>query len=391
MKARVPELDGIRGLAILLVIYLHYVVNSITDWSNPWLRLLARTGIHTWSGVDLFFVLSGFLIGGILLDARGAQNYFRTFYVRRFFRILPIYVLICGTYFTLRTVFPTIKAHYVPPLPWYIYAAFLQNFWIARHSWSPFLGHSWSLAVEEQFYLTLPAIIWFTPRRFLWKVIVALAVASVAVRCIGYVHYYPAWRSAAYVLAFCRADALLLGVLAALAVRNQRALAILTGRKWLLRSVASAGSAFVAATVLRQWNMTSNVMCTVGYTANAVLYVSVLLIAVTSPASILARLFRLRVLRWLGTIAYCLYLVHLDAQEIVYRLVGYAHPRLIAAYDIFPFTLALAASLLLSHLSWKYFESAMVGVGHRFTYTRSLHLPVSVSVTGDFTSHASAQ
>jgi peptidoglycan/LPS O-acetylase OafA/YrhL len=375
MKSRIPELDGIRGMAIFLVLYQHFVVNAITDWSNPLLRHLAKSGIQAWSGVDLFFVLSGFLIGGILLDARGSENYFRTFYLRRVFRILPIYFVICGAYFALCAVVPGIKANYAAPLPWYIYASFLQNFWLAHHPWNTFLDHSWSLAVEEQFYLTLPAIIWFTPRRALWKVISALAIAGVAVRCIGFVHYYPAWRTAARVLVICRADSLLLGVLAALVVRNERALGILTGRKWLLRGMASASFVFVAVSISKQWGMTSDAMCTVGYTVNAVLYASVLLIAVTAPASIFARLFRLKALRWMGTIAYCLYLVHLDIQVPVYRLFGYARPQLTTAYDLLPLAAAVAASLLVSHLSWKYFESAMVGVGHRFTYKRSVDRP----------------
>lgn len=388
MKSRIPELDGIRGMAILLVLYLHYVVNSITDWSNPLLRFLARNGIHAWSGVDLFFVLSGFLIGGILIDAKGSENYFRTFYVRRVFRILPIYILICGAFFALRAIVPAIRANYVAPMPWYIYATFLQNFWLAHHPSNTFLDHSWSLAVEEQFYLTLPAIIWFTPRRILWKVIVALAAASVAIRCIGYVHYYPSWKSAAYVLVICRADALLLGVLAALIVRNQHSLDVLTRRTWLLRGIAIGGFAFIAASIHWGWNMTSDVICTAGYTVNAVLYASVLLIAVTAPSSAFARLFRLKALRWFGVIAYCLYLVHLDIQELVYRLFGYSRPRLLTTYDLLPLAVALATSLLLCHVSWKYFESALVAVGHRFTYKRSVKLPLSPA--RESVSHATA-
>lgn len=378
-------------MAILLVIYLHYVTNPITNWTNPFLRFLAKAGTHAWSGVDLFFVLSGFLIGGILIDAKGSENYFRTFYVRRAFRILPIYVLLCVACFALYATVPVFRSHYTAPLPWYVYATFLQNFWLARHPWNTFLGVSWSLAVEEQFYLTLPAIIWFTPRRILWKVITALALASVAVRCVGYVHYYPNWKAPAFNLMICRADALLSGVLAALAVRNQRALAILTGHKWLLRSLALAGFAFVAVSTRRLWLGNSDVMFTVGYSINAVLYASVLLIAVTDPDSMLARLFRLRALRWFGTIAYCLYLVHLDIQELVYQSFGYARPLLNTAYDLLPFTVALAASLLLSQLSWKYFESVLVGVGHRFTYKRSVDLPQPVAPARELARHATAQ
>jgi peptidoglycan/LPS O-acetylase OafA/YrhL len=391
MKTRVPELDGIRGMAILLVLIWHFVVGPIGETSSPLLRFLSRSGTQTWSGVDLFFVLSGFLIGGILVDAKGSDCYFRTFYIRRVFRILPIYVLICGVYFALRAAFPgTINGAYVSAMPGYVYAAFLQNFWLAHHPWNTFLDQSWSLAVEEQFYLTLPAIIWFTPRRHLWKLITALAIASVAARSICYLHYYPAWKSAAYTLVICRADALLLGVLAALAVRNERALGFLTSRRYLLRSVALVCCALIAVMTLKGWGMMSTAMSTVGYTCTALMYVSVLLMTVTAPASGWGHLFRIGWLRWMGTIAYCLYLVHGDVQGIVYRVFGYARPRLAHWYDLFPLSTALACSLLISHLSWKYFESGMVSIGHRFTYRRAIEAPLPAPCGGELASEAAA-
>ena len=376
LKTRIPELDGIRGMAILLVLIWHFVVGTIGTTSPPWLRILRQLGLQTWSGVDLFFVLSGFLIGGILVDAKGSRTYFRTFYIRRVFRIVPIYVLICGAYFALRAAYPGISVAYVGAMPGYVYAAFLQNFWLAHHPWNTFLDQSWSLAVEEQFYLTLPAIIWLTPRRHLWKLITGMAIASVAVRSIGYLHYYPAWRSAAYTLMICRADALLLGVLAALAVRNERAVAFLALRRNLLRGLALACCSVLAAMTLKGWGMLSTALSTIGYTCTALLYVSVLLMTVTAPESVWGQLFRTGWLRWMGTIAYCLYLVHGDALAIVFRVFGYARPQLAYWYDLFPLVIALASSLLISHLSWKYFESGMVSIGHRFTYRRSLEVPL---------------
>src|ERR1700692_4845763 len=87
-KHRVPELDGLRGFAILIVIVGHYISVSAPRHIG---QVLSTTAALSWTGVDLFFVLSGFLIGGILLDVRDSSNYFRVFYARRFFRIFPVY------------------------------------------------------------------------------------------------------------------------------------------------------------------------------------------------------------------------------------------------------------------------------------------------------------
>lgn len=92
LSGRIPELDGVRGLAIALVLFLH-LFNFSTKLASFWARSLVPFRL-SWTGVDLFFVLSGFLIGGILLDARESTNYFRVFHVRRFFRIVPIYVAV---------------------------------------------------------------------------------------------------------------------------------------------------------------------------------------------------------------------------------------------------------------------------------------------------------
>src|SRR5262245_26651436 len=95
-ERRLPELDGLRGVAILLVIVCHYVYNFL-----PRTRAAAMQSTlgWTWSGVDLFFVLSGFLIGGILLANRESPRYYRTFYRRRACRILPVYVAVVGAAF----------------------------------------------------------------------------------------------------------------------------------------------------------------------------------------------------------------------------------------------------------------------------------------------------
>jgi len=100
-QERVPELDGLRGAAIFMVVVFHYLEQQGTVSGGGLTPILQRVALMGWSGVDLFFVLSGFLIGGILVDARNSPSYFRTFYTRRFFRIIPIYYLWILAYIVL--------------------------------------------------------------------------------------------------------------------------------------------------------------------------------------------------------------------------------------------------------------------------------------------------
>src|SRR6266852_1629546 len=103
-RERIPELDGLRGIAIGTVLFFHYFFFIAAVPPGSVLSYLMVGGRMGWSGVDLFFVLSGFLIGGILLDARDSSNFFCVFYLRRFFRIIPAYLLLLTAYLLLNTL-----------------------------------------------------------------------------------------------------------------------------------------------------------------------------------------------------------------------------------------------------------------------------------------------
>src|SRR5277367_5203875 len=138
-KGRIPELDGIRGIAIAMVLAHHYFLLPIVAPPGTFWSYVQAAGRLAWSGVDLFFVLSGFLIGGILLDARDSSNYFAVFYTRRFFRIVPIYSLCLAGAYILSLLVDHGSA---VKLAWMFhdrfslvpYLFFLQNFWMAAHS-----------------------------------------------------------------------------------------------------------------------------------------------------------------------------------------------------------------------------------------------------------------
>jgi peptidoglycan/LPS O-acetylase OafA/YrhL len=217
LSGRIPELDGIRGVAIGMVLMTH-LFGVVTRPGSLFAYALVPLRLN-WTGVDLFFVLSGFLIGGILLDARESSNYFRVFYTRRFFRIVPIYVVLLlavGLAMCMSSagIIGKYEEILVGRLPWWYFAVFLQNIGMSLHdAWGTFLlAPTWSLAVEEQFYLTLPLVIRFLDRRALLRCILFAIVAAPLLR-VFFFHRDPAHLFVWYTLMPCRADALLLGVL----------------------------------------------------------------------------------------------------------------------------------------------------------------------------------
>src|SRR5712692_10605079 len=208
-------------MAILLVLIWHYVVVQQTT-----VGVFNRVFLLSWSGVDLFFVLSGFLIGGILMDHRQAANYFQVFYVRRICRIMPLYFLWIFLFVVFGIVVPlrneALSWLFAQPLPLWSYTTFTQNIVMARAGLGPnWLGITWSLAVEEQFYLALPLMIRAIPPRRLPLVLMTLIVAAPILRIILIARYGAQGYLPGYVLTPCRADALLLGVLCAYVMRHE--------------------------------------------------------------------------------------------------------------------------------------------------------------------------
>lgn len=357
--SRVPQLDGIRGLAIALVLVWHCLAIPLLLSSSPVLRTFGKIGSQFWSGVDLFFVLSGFLIGGILIDAKTSDRYFSTFYIRRAFRILPIYVICCAAYPFFRS--------YWQPMPWYVYASFTENLWLRDHLSRVWLMHGWSLAIEEQFYLTLPALIWVLPRKYIWKFAAFGVLASLMFRCFMYLRFSAEWAPAAYMLLPARADSLLLGVLAAALVRIPGALLYLQTHSGRLVQMAVLSGLPVVLFSFEGVGPMSPVMCTIGYTVIAVCYGCLLLLSLTSEGFV-KHLFLQPWLRWLGSISYGLYLLHLSLLIPAFHIVRRHGMVINEPADLLPIAITLVLSLGLAQISWMYFESPLVRIGHRYTY-----------------------
>lgn len=291
-RARSHGLDAVRGVAISLVLVWHLIHPAVNE-NYPdaaWALSLF------WSGVDLFFVLSGFLIGAILIDYREAGNFFSTFYARRALRIVPAYLILLGLFSWTFTdsLFP--------------YVTFTQNFVAASNgSWGPeWLAPTWSLAVEEQFYLVLPLIIFVCPPRKLPYVLTILILISPACRLAIWTVYDNRW--APYVLLPGRMDSLFSGVLAAWLVRNEQC------RQWIVQHRAllytTAGILFCVILLLSRFKSTwfGTVMYVGGFSTIAAFYFLVVLLTATARSE-MPKL--LKPLSWMGIGAYSLYLFHM--------------------------------------------------------------------------------
>jgi peptidoglycan/LPS O-acetylase OafA/YrhL len=380
-----PALDGLRGIAILLVMQYHFwglAFGIMGRTPEQRLDLWAKrvTGVG-WAGVDLFFVLSGFLITGILYDARTSSTYFRSFYARRLLRLAPVFYLFLLFVLFIAPLIPQVDAvagvsdvRSVQAWLW-LYAVNIgmafQRFNInVPLAYIPY----WSLAVEEQFYLVWPLVVLALPRRPLMALCVVLAVAALAVRVIMLSDLTAGVfnLNAPDILMPARMDTLALGALIALAARGTELP--------LLRRAAPAAAAFAAVVLVTLFITNAGLKVLdpdvqrLGFTAFAVLFAALLLAALHAGSdSMLHRFLTIPVLRLFGKYSYAMYVMHLLAALVLARLAivndltptvaGYQSPM-----NVLFSASATAASFVLAWLSWQLIEQPILRLKARFPY-----------------------
>ena len=322
-RGHIPQLDGVRGLAILLVMAFHFaglLRQELSASSSGVLHALQQACSVGWAGVDLFFVLSGFLITGILLDTKRSANFFSSFYARRTLRIFPLYygVLVAGVILA-PALAPAAsgKLQFLRDNQAWLWS-YLTNWLVARQGDfnKVTAGFLWSLAVEEQFYLVWPLLAYLLSPRALGRVCVAILVAGLPLRLA--LHAIGATPSALYVMTFTHLDPLAVGGLLAVAVRDPYAgpatLRRIKGLAWLSPAALLAVLA-AAGGECEFWNPRIAVFA---FTPLAFLFGGLLLVALRpSGQSVATRLFGSGPLRSFGRYSYAIYLFHFAVAHAV--------------------------------------------------------------------------
>jgi peptidoglycan/LPS O-acetylase OafA/YrhL len=383
LRGHMPVLDGIRGLAISMVLLLHFVGDA--EPTNRFEQVICRVANFGALGVDLFFVLSGFLITGILLDAKGRPGYFRSFYMRRSLRIFPLYYSVLFVTFFIA---PRISWFWGPDLA----AAKANQAWAwpyainilesVRGVYSmPYLDHFWSLAVEEHFYFVWPLVVWLCPRKTLVLVSLLVALAALGARATcEELHVAPL---ALYTLTPFRLDSLCIGgFLAAYARRpdelegakgTPEARAHASGLEALAQRANLIGLAAIATLVgtylfnrfgtRALWEILHQVRAS----TFSVIFGALVVRAVTAvPGTAFYRAFGSAALRWLGKYSYGLYVFH---HFLAYYFIRHKTEFVVASW-VGSHTLAVllqasvgtALSMVVAYASFHLFESRVLAL-----------------------------
>jgi peptidoglycan/LPS O-acetylase OafA/YrhL len=350
---KMPQLDALRAFAVLSVLFVHLV-------SHPprWLAIVPWAAC----GVQLFFVLSGFLITGILLDSRnqveaGVSGFWmlRQFYIRRFLRIIPLYYMVVLVGWFIRL------PGFTDTLGWNL--LYSTNFYIVRNAgWIESASHLWTLSVEEQFYLVWPWIVLFLPSRWLLTTFIGVAIFAIIYRIV-FIGWFGPWMR---VTPFASFDCFGAGALLAMAQRRE-----MVGNPRLRRILCAIGLSLGGPLLVLAlgWHFPPrSVADRIGIMNVAMPLLCMPLISRAAegftgiPGVLLTR----RPLLYIGKISYGIYIYHVPVAYLM-NLKGSNWLKQVPLPIPYPLVL-LIATVTLAAISWHFFESPINRLKRLFPY-----------------------
>jgi len=372
MQKRVDHIDGIRGLAILLVLAWHFIycISSLTPGSVE-AYLFKAFFYYSWLGVDVFFVLSGFLLTSILYKNKSSVHLLKTFWLRRALRILPLYWVILSAAFL--ATFTKISDR-GPGYQWLFgnlksletYTIFLQNITMTMQNQmsSAWLNVTWSLAIEEQFYIFLPiAVLLLNKQKFIIiSIIIVILTPLLRAACILYL---PNGGMASFMLLPLRWDSLFLGGMLALIEPTNKKLNIIIKYQ---KSIVLMGLSVFLLFGLSNQGIGSLGMGILGHTVIAILAGLLILNCQLRPDCFVKKVFSLKTFAFFGTISYGLYLVHFPILGLCHQLALQTVPINNSVKSCIVTFVAFLITIGISLLSYKYLEKPFLKIGAKIQY-----------------------
>lgn len=355
LPAYIPELQGLRGIAVLAVVAYHCHPRFIGTW-------FYGASLWGWAGVNLFFVLSGFLITSILLEARDRPRYFRNFYARRALRIWPVYILVLTVCYAKADWFVGEPAPIaIRTAPWWAYLLFLQN--LFHLNLPPSLGPTWSLAIEEQYYFLWAPVVRVLRAPFLLaSVLIGFLIAAPLFRLSHF-----AWITPTHTLTHI--DGIAMGSLLSVALYTLP----LSRRTWLAIGLVAMPAGFIAAATIAGGTAFLDTALTTLF-GGAVLAS----MASTGARNPVNAVLRRGPLSFYGRISYGLYMTHI----LVFVYFGWFDVRM----DRYGFggnmavvAFRLVACTIVATVLWYGFESRILRLKRFFqnsSKTKSTHPPL---------------
>lgn len=377
IHSRMPELDALRGIAILWVILHNAALDGIGPAQSVIMSVIGLIGNMGWVGVQLFFVLSGFLITGILVDGRGFKHQFRNFYVRRTLRIFPLYY---GFLLFAFVILPWLGFSTLPDSTQtekLLYWTYLANWGLlfVEHQTFP---HLWSLAIEEQYYLIWPLLVILLQKRTLAYICLVLIVTAIASRASLVMYFDPDFSSKAmYTFTIARWDSLAIGSLLALLVRSDSTMIYV--QRFFSRVFLIFTTVLILQILLLRNFSAHGTVGIFNQTTIALWFAMLILLSISPSRNLFEKLRQAlsnKFLRWIGKYSYAIYVFHVPAKMIWFSHLAFAgkpdspwYQLYIVVYNFIGIS-ALATSA--AYISWHVLEQPFLKLKRYFVYEQKI-------------------